>query len=57
MKDNKRNPFFFSLMMMMMILFLGKDADCDCLRMGCVSQCAGMGLHMREGVKEHDICL
>ena len=44
-------------MMMMMILFLGKDADCDCLRMGCVSQCAGMGLHMREGVKEHDICL
>ena len=33
-----------------------KEVDCDCLPTGmCVSPITGMGLHMRVGVKEHDI--
>lgn len=33
-----------------------KEASCGCLPMGlCISPCAGIGQHVREVVKEHDI--
>ena len=37
-------------------LLTPKESGCGCWPMGfCVSPCANMGLHMREGVRVHDI--